>query len=239
MSPAPYINSVIEARLRSCFEARSWDALTEYLSTLTVRDFRRACEILSRSVMTRCADDAYWSAFRQLAAWNSKAFLVTMLKAVPERKRQMGFSLRSAGYAAVADWLCSDGTATDRDKFARFMTNVFADDPDELVILFRSLNIDSPQGRMRFLIQGNGAGCYYLLFLDMRRCDHDPVLLTRCCRALMRKGDALSFNLASAAKEYFDLPDVRGTFSLRIEPYGLSRLELSYEDFKKMLGAAL
>lgn len=47
----------------------------------------------------------------------------------------------------------------------------------------------------------------------------------------MKRGDALSFNLASVTKSYFDLPAVGGTFSLRLRPYELSLLEASYADF--------
>lgn len=239
MSGSFYFNQIIAARLQACFDARSWAGLREFLDSLSARDFRRACKILSRRVMTECADDVYWEAFRCLVALNSKAFLVTMLKAVPERKRRMGFSLRGAGYADVALWLRTEGSETDRNKFVSFLTGVFTDEPDELNLLFQSLNIDTPHRRMPFLLQGSGPACAYLLFLDMRRCDHEPELLTRCCRFLMRKGDTLSFNLACAAKEYFDLDGVKGTFSLRIVPFQLSRLELSYEDFKKVMRNAL
>ena len=51
----------------------------------------------------------------------------------------------------------------------------------------------------------------------------------------MRKGDALSFNLASVAKVYFDLPQVKGTFSLKLDPYQLGRLEMSYASFRRVM----
>ena len=77
--------------------------------------------------------------------------------------------------------------------------------------------------------------CAYLLFRAMRHAEHDHGLLARCCRLLMKKGDRLSFNLASLAKVYFDLPQVKGTFSLRVSPYQLGRLGSSYADFRKMM----
>ena len=69
----------------------------------------------------------------------------------------------------------------------------------------------------------------------MRQVEHDRDLLARCCRVLMKRGDALSFNLASVAKVYFDLPQVKGTFSLSLSPFQLGWLETSFENFKKVM----
>lgn len=235
-----YCNPDVVARLEERFEACDWAGLTEYLGRLSNKGFRQACEALSRRVMVECDDDVFWTAFQCLLTYNSKAFLITTLKAVPERKKRQGFSLHHSGYAAAADFLNEKGTETDRAKFVQFLVaNVFCEEPDELLALFQSLHIDSARQRMHFLIRGKGMGCYFVLFLTMRRLEHDKGLLSKCCNALMRKGDALSFNLACAAKQYFDLPEVRGTFSLRLAPYQLSRLETSYEDFSKVMGELL
>jgi hypothetical protein len=51
----------------------------------------------------------------------------------------------------------------------------------------------------------------------------------------MKQGDGLSFNVASVFKIYFGLDSIRGTFSLQLAPYELSRLEQSYEAFAKVV----
>jgi hypothetical protein len=53
---------------------------------------------------------------------------------------------------------------------------------------------------------------------------------------LMKRGDALSFNLASLMKEYFGLEEMKGTFSLRLKPFELARLETSYRAFCDKMG---
>ena len=113
----------------------------------------------------------------------------------------------------------------------------FADDVAEAEYLFSSLHIEQPRERLDFLLRSEGMACYYLLFKVMRQLEHDKELLVRCCVYLMKKGDALSFNLASVCKIYFDLSQVKGTFSLQLNPYQLGLLELSYASFSKVMGS--
>ena len=59
--------------------------------------------------------------------------------------------------------------------------------------------------------------------------------LVKCCNRLLERGDDRSFNLVSIVKHYFDLPEVKGVFSLRVQPYQLSRLDNSYQGFVQMM----
>ena len=52
---------------------------------------------------------------------------------------------------------------------------------------------------------------------------------------LMREGSGIAFNLVSILKCYFDLPQVRGSFSLKLDAYELSRMDASYEAFRDIL----
>ena len=111
--------------------------------------------------------------------------------------------MRQDGYVPVAKFLNDTGTELDRAKFIRFMVEIFGEDTEELSYLFGSLHVDMPRERVQYLLQGRGMACYYLLFQCMRQLEHERDLLVRCCQFLMKKGDALSFNLASVAKAVF------------------------------------
>ncbi len=230
-----YHNPLILARLESFFGSGDWEGLAVYLDGLSRREFRMACEILGGRIMPRVPDAVFWEAFRFLSARHSKAFLMTLLKSVPLRKRERGFSLRQDGYVAVAKFLNDAGTGLDRDKFVRFMVGIFGEDAEELSYLFGSLRMDAPRERARYLLRGGGMACYYLLFQCMRQLEHERDFLARCCLFLMKKGDSLSFNLASVAKLYFDLTQVKGTFSLRLAPYQLGCLDASFESFRRVM----
>ena len=235
MAYGKYYNPLILARLESCFESGDWDGLAVYLDGLSHREFRMAGEIISMQIMPRVSDTVFWEAFRFLLVRNSKAFLVTLLKSVPLRKQKSGFTLRQDGYVPVAKFLNDAGTELDRAKFIRFMVEVFGEDTEELSYLFGSLHVDTSHERVQYLLQGRGMACYYLLFQCMRQLEHERDLLVRCCQFLMKKGDALSFNLASVAKLYFDLTPVKGTFSLHLAPYQLGCLDASFESFCRVI----
>ena len=65
--------------------------------------------------------------------------------------------------------------------------------------------------------------------------EHDRDFLITTCRQVMKRGDNLSFNLASLLRTYFDLPEVKGTFSLALQPYELSRLDTDFDVFSRVM----
>ena len=85
----------------------------------------------------------------------------------------------------------------------------------------------------------------FVLLRSLRFEEHDREYLTSVCRQLVRRAatlshsanrtDSLGFNLASLFRTYFDLPDIRGTFSLTIQPYELSRLDTDFEVFQRLI----
>jgi hypothetical protein len=66
----------------------------------------------------------------------------------------------------------------------------------------------------------------------MKTMEEDASLLRSTCLALMKRGDARAFRLASLCVSYFGLEAIPGTFSLTLQPYELSRLDQSYDTFK-------
>lgn len=234
MEEAKYYHPAMESRIRAYCNADDWQGLSAYLDNLSHKDFRMAGGILGECLLPRVGEVVFWKAFRALLVAHSKAFLGTLLKAATLRKRLSGFTLHHAGFLPVAGFLNEHGTETDRIKFVRGMLEIFGEEIEELHHLFGCLHIDGDL-RVELLLQGQGTACAYLLFQSMRQVEHNRGLLVRCCQQLMKKGDELSFNLACLAKVYFDLPQVKGTFSLKVSPYQLGRVEASYAEFRKMM----
>lgn len=85
-----------------------------------------------------------------------------------------------------------------------------------------------------FLLAHPSTATYYELFLIMQHRNDNRTLLYRCCQSLLSTGNDLSYNMAAAVSHYFDL-QLPATFSLRLEPYELSRLDEGYETFCKIL----
>ena len=235
MAYGKYYSPAILSRLDVLVGAEDWTALQAYLEGLSHRDFRMAGEAIGLRFMPVMRDEAFWSLFYSLLVYHSKAFLVTMLKSVPLRKASWGgFTLHHNGFIVVSNYLNTSGTEVDRAKFISFMLTVFDEQPDELSFLFERLHVDTPRARLEYLLRGTTTASSYLLFRTLRQLEHDRDLLVRCGQFLMRQGDSRSFNMASLIRAYFDLPQLEGTFSLRLAPYQLGRLE-AYETFRKVV----
>lgn len=212
MARVKLYNPVIKARLNCFFEAEDWDGLTSYLQGLSHADFRLAGNMIGELFMPSLPEDAFWMLFYRLLVYHAKAFLMTLLKSVPLRVKEKRFSLHHNGFLVVSNYMNTRGTAIDKKKMIRYLLTVL-DDVNEIDYLLERLHVDTPKDRLELLLRSETMAGYYVLFLAMRGLEHDKELLARCCCFLMKKGDTLSFNLASVAKVYFDLPQVRGTFS--------------------------
>lgn len=91
--------------------------------------------------------------------------------------------------------------------------------------------VDDGEPRLPYLLRINTLPAGYALFRATKYVDHNRPLLLRLTYFLMKRGDALGFNLASLLRTTYGLDEVSGVFSLRIEPYQLARIENSYKAF--------
>lgn len=225
----------LAARMAQHIETGNLEALDAFLHSLSRADFRRAGYMAAYHVLPTLDEDRYWLLFRHLVATDAKAWTGTLLVAARQRLHEgVPFSLEHPGFRAVADLLNAEDRAVDKDKMLHHLLPELQT-PDEMQVLFDALHVEEPRRRLDCLLRCTSLPAYYMLFQTFRRLEHDKVLLTRCCAFLMKKGDSLSFNLASVSKAYFDLSRLGGTFSLRLHPYELSCLEGSYDAFVKLL----
>ena len=102
---------------------------------------------------------------------------------------------------------------------------------EEIAFLLHCFTSDVQQ-RIALLLRINTLPAAYTLFREMKTQEEDLALLRSTCLALMKRGDARAFRLASLCVSYFGLEDIPGTFSLTLQPYELSRLDQSYDTFK-------
>ena len=101
--------------------------------------------------------------------------------------------------------------------------------------LFQDFAITDAHRRTEFLLRTAGLVAAFVLLRTLRFEEHDRAYLVSVCRQVMKRGDNLSFNLASLLRAYFDLTEVRGTFSLTLQPFELSRLDTDFEVFSRVM----
>jgi len=229
-----HYNSSISNKLNYFVQAKNWNDVILYLSKLSHSDFRTACNIFSEEILTALSSSDYWECFFSIVKTNTKAFLQTFLKAAVKNYNSGTLSLFDPHLQLFGKWVTEKNTIIDEKKLIQAFLPIL-NTTREAEFLFTIFHIEDVHQRISYLIREESLICYYELFQCFRKIDHEPNLLTNYCNQLIEKRTNRSFNLVSIMKCYFDLPDVRGQFSLRPNSYELSRLDSSFEDFKKIL----
>lgn len=227
-----HYDPIILRRVEALVAEGDWQGLMTYVDGLSNAQFRTAGYILGERIMPRLNETNAWLLVMRLTEHNSKAFLVTMMKAVAVRIKQGNMQLRFAGSRAFLAMVRDN--EVDRQKILTELLPV-VESPEDVAWLLGKLGVEEGRERLAALLRVQTTAASYALFRTMHYIEHERPLLVRTVRFLMQRGDALGFNLASLLKTYYGLDEVTGTFSLHIEPYELARLANSYEAFRRAM----
>ena len=212
------------------------EQLLAYLAEMSNAQFRNASRVLGERLLPSVDNDVFWPLFRTLFLSDRKAYLGTLLKALALRLSPRGTEVSTSILEESGIWtsefvsVCADLTDTDRKKVLLSLLPLFAS-PSDVERLFLQCGLKEGSSWIPFLLQVQSKPCYFLLLKALRYVEHDKPLLIRTCHFLMKRGDGLSFSMASLLRLSFGLEEVRGTFSLSLEPYQLARREQNYDAF--------
>ena len=212
------------------------EQLLAYLAEMSNAQFRNASRVLGERLLPSVDNDVFWPLFRTLFLSDRKAYLGTLLKALVLRLSPRGAEVPASSLQESGIWtsefvsVCHELTDTDRKKVLLSLLPLLAS-PSDVERLFLQCGQKEGSSWIPFLLQVQSKPCYFLLLKALRYVEHDKPLLIRTCHFLMKRGDGLSFSMASLLRLSFGLEEVRGTFSLSLEPYQLARIEQSYEAF--------
>lgn len=237
-----HYHPLVYARLRALFGSEDWEGLQAYLDSLSNAHFRTAGYIIGERLLEDVSPQVFWEVARRLILWQPKAFVVTMAKAAAVRLKTGSLSLCDDGFSALAYSLKDVSHALDREKLLAVWLPVVSD-YEAMEALFYSLGIVDPRRRVDFLMHNDSLTAAFVLLRTLRYEEHDRDYLTSVCRSLIRRATAesdsrsrsLGFNVASLLRSFFDLPDVRGTFSLATEAYELSRIDTDFDVFCRVV----
>ena len=222
-----HYNREIFNKLQVLVTSRDVEGLFAYLTSLSNAEFRTAGYLLGEQIMSHVDKETFWIFLNELVFYNSKAFLVTLLKSLSQRLNA-DLSLSDTGFQEFCHSIAPN--SLDVQKTLLHLIPI-QHEVAQIKYLFRILGIDQPSDWIPYLLKNSNMPCSFLLFNSLRYVEHDRPYLIRLTNFLIKKGNGLSFNLASLVKSYFGLTEVKGTFSLNLKPYELSRIELSYEAF--------
>ena len=226
-------NLVLLRHIKSYVAVGDWDGLIRFFSKLSNSEFRTACNMMATEVAPQLADDDYWNCFRMLFADNPKAWLVTMLKAGLKKYAASSFLFQGPVLEGMCHMISQEGRRIDERKLLQHILPVLKT-PDEVELLLKYLQLDD-EPAARYLIECHTSPCYFALFQRMRRMDNQPEQLSLLCAELLRRDGDKAFNFVSIMRAYFGIERLNGQFSLRLQPYELSRLENGYDGFMKVM----
>ena len=229
MSSDIYYNPAIEARLNLYIGQCDWQGVLSYLGTLSHSHFRTAGHILGRLLAAEMVETDVWPLSEALVRYNAKAFLGTVLKALGEGLNDGRFHLRSQ--LGGSFWQLVKQNPVDAQKTLQRLLPLFQK-PEDVAWLLHLMGVEEGEHKISYLLRVDTMPARFQLLHALRYVENDRQLLIRVVRFLMKRGDAPSFSLASLLCTLYGLKEeVKGTFSLRLEPYQLARVEQSYEAF--------
>jgi len=182
--------------------------------------------MLGERLLLDCPTELYWQMTEALVRYDSRAYLITLMKTFLLRMERGTARLSDKPLARLA----ASFNDVERQKVALLLLP-FVDSPAHVEKLFHILGIAKGREQMVYLVRIDTLPCLFLLLRSLRYIEHDRAEVLKVARQLMKRGTGSSFNLASIIKVAFGLDELSGTFSLRLQPYQIARLEQNYEAF--------
>lgn len=221
-----HYSKVLEQKMLPAVQNGDAEGLVQLLGSFSRSEQRTAGYMLGERLLLDCSKDLYWKMTEALVRHESKAWLITLMKTFLMRLKNGSASLSDKSFAELA----AGFNEIERQKVALLILPEL-DSPKRIEKLFSVLGIAKGREQMVYLVRIDTLPCLFLLLRSLRYIEHDHEEVLKVARQLMKRGTGASFNLASIIKIAFGLDELRGTFSLRLQPYQIARLEQSYDAF--------
>ncbi len=234
MAQTRHYSRTIEQKLLPLVQTGDAERLVALLESFSRSEQRTADNILGERLLCECPTDIYWKITEALVRHKSKAYLITLMKTFLERMKRGACSLSDDAFARLA----AGFNEVERQKVALLIMPEL-DSPQLVERLFSVLHIPKGREQMVYLVRVDTLPCLFLLLGSLRYIEHDRGEVLKVARQLMKRGTGGSFNLASIIKVAFGLEELTGTFSLRLQPYQIARLEQSYDAFCQSVEALI
>ena len=229
--PDRHYSKTIEQKLQPPLLKGDAEGLVQLLESFSRSEQRTAGYMLGERLLLDCQPELYWKMTEALVRYESNAYLITLMKTFLVRLKQGSASLSDEAFSRLA----AGFNEIERQKVALLILPEL-DQPKQVELFFQVLGVNKGREQMVYLVRVDTLPCLFLLLRSLRYIEHDRVEVLKVAHQLMKRGTGGSFNLASIIKVAFGLDELQGTFSLRLQPYQIARLEQSYEAFCQSVG---
>ena len=209
-----------------------WEQLSRCFSSMSNTEFRRAEVYIRKSLLPTLSNDAFWNALYHLVQYRRQAFLSGVLSA--EKYVKDGtLDLCCQGARLLSVYLYEIHPLS-VSKIVGMLLPLLQNS-QQIEDLFRTFRIDDERQRVMALLRVESPHAYYLLFNALRHIPDNRVLALNCCRYIMGRKNDMAYNMAALLQAYFGLDELRGQFSLNVQPYELSLLDRGPKTFYQIL----
>ena len=219
-------------KLQTLISTADWTSLYERFNHMSNAEFRRVEQVLRQSVLPGLTNAQFWDAYLHLLQYRRQAFLSAIL-AIHHLAQSGQLDCTCDEALAVARWFHAD--APDSVVKVVRMALPLLTSSTQIYEFLHLFDYTDNREIAAILLKENTPHAYYSLFQHLKHEADNPPLLRSACTTLLRKGDDLSFNMASILRSYFDITDINSTLSLQIEPYELSYIDQSFDNFVHVL----
>lgn len=232
-------NPIVNRNLQVLANEGDWHKMAAYLEALTNSAFRAASDILADSVLPQLAAEDFWECFNVIALSDTKAYLMTFMKAAVVKYTMGTLDFNNKRFVAFALSTRGLETSLDRQKTLKKLLPVLTTHAQIEGVLdaFCESDIDM---KLKYLIQADESKPgYYAIFKLLRMLDSPADVTKNYLLHILRRSTPMAFNFVSMMRDYFGIESLNAQYSLRLQPYELSRLETSYDEFVKSLSRML
>lgn len=227
-----HFNQILFNKLSVFIEQEDYASLTAYLGTLSHSQFRTSGYILGEQIAAKLNAEDFWKLFNVLVKYNPKAFLSTMLKSFVFGMKQNRLFISDKGYENACELLRT--SSIDTQKTISIVLPAITD-VNLVRPLFLSLGYTEMSTWIFFLLKSFNTVTAFVLLQALHYVEQDRELLLKIARHILKQENSLAYNVVSIIRSVYDLNELKGTFSLRTQPYELSRIESSYEAFCQLV----
>lgn len=228
-------DAVICGKLQGFGRTADWQGMLAYLQGLSHSAFRTASYVLADHVLPPLTADNYWGCFHTVALSDTKAFLMTFLKAALHKYQVQSLDFQHEYFISFAYSSMGESVSLDRQKTIKAILPVLRTPAEVQCVLDAFCGADSERKINYLAFAGESMPCYFVLFHLLRQIDHTPDQQVKILRQIIRRSTPLAYNFVSIMRAYFSLEQLKGSYSLNMQPYELSRIEGGYEAFLQVM----
>ena len=230
-----HFNPIVCSKLQTYAQSADWQGMKAYLDRLSHSAFRTAGYVLAEKVLPSLSADDYWDCFCIVALSDTKAFLITFLKAALQKYHDGSLTFSDDRLLAFGRSTASLPQSLDRQKTLKTILPVLHTPTEVQDILNAFCTADTERKAGYLALADESMPCYYVLFQMLRQMDHNPDGQVKILAQVIRRSTPLAYNFVSVMRAYFGITRLGGSYSLTLQPYQLSGIESGYEGFSALM----